>query len=86
MTRVQRYIRHIFAPAVGELWTKEDLLPSIGKHQQAVDQPQEAKESLLKLVRLFLIGSRSPLLLFPNFCFRFVFSEYVEALFASVFF
>ena len=53
MTKVQRYIRHIFAPAVGELWTNEDLLARIGKHLQTVDQPHDAKESLLKLVRLF---------------------------------
>ena len=84
MTKVQRYIRHIFAPAVGELWTNEDLLARIGKHLQTVDQPHDAKESLLKLVRLFLIGSRSRYVQCSNFLDLRAFSEHAEAFAAAV--
>ena len=83
MTKVHRYIRHIFAPAVGELWTNDDLLARIGKHLQTVDQPQDAKESLQKLIRLFLIGSRSRYVQCPNFLDLRAFSEHAEAFAAA---
>jgi alkylresorcinol/alkylpyrone synthase len=74
-----RYIRQIYTPTAGELWSNERVFQEVSNRLKAIEAPESEKTALLDYIRLLLIGERSRFLQCKEFLWLKSFADHASA-------